>query len=154
VGDRVALEIERSRLEVQDRIAQTLQRNLLPRTLPRLPGLRTAARYLPAETESAVGGGWYDVIELAHRRIGLAVGDGAGHGMAAATFMGELRSAARAYALDEIRPGELLGKLTRFADEERSRMATMVYGMLNLDTWVLEFARAGHPYPLLLHADG
>ena len=154
VGDRVALEIERSRLQVQDRVAQTLQRSLLPRTLPRLPGLRMAARYLPAARESAVGGDWYDVIELGHRRIGLSIGDVAGHGMAAATFMGELRSAARAYALDGIGPGELLQKLARFAEEERSRMATMIYGVLNLDTWSLGFARAGHPYPLLLRADG
>ena len=154
VGDRVALEIERSRLQIQDRIAQTLQHSLLPRTLPRLPGLRMAARYLPAARESAVGGDWYDVIELGHRRIGLSIGDVAGHGMAAATFMGELRSAARAYALDGVGPGELLQKLARFAEEEQSRMATMIYGVLNLDTWMLRFARAGHPYPLLLRSDG
>jgi serine phosphatase RsbU (regulator of sigma subunit)/anti-sigma regulatory factor (Ser/Thr protein kinase) len=154
VGDRVALEIERSRLVVQDRIAQTLQRSLLPRSLPQQPGLRMAARYLPAAQESAVGGDWYDVIELGHRRIGLSIGDVAGHGMAAATFMGQLRSAARAYALDEISPAELLRKLARFADKEESRMATMVYGTLNLDTCAIEFARAGHPYPLILRDDG
>jgi serine phosphatase RsbU (regulator of sigma subunit)/anti-sigma regulatory factor (Ser/Thr protein kinase) len=154
VGDRVALEIERNRLQVQGRIAQTLQRNLLPRSLPQLPGLRMAARYLPAAQESAVGGDWYDVIELGHRRIGLAIGDVAGHGVAAATLMGELRSAARAYALEEFSPAELLGKLARFADQEEARMATMIYGTLNLDTWVVDFARAGHPYPLVLRADG
>ncbi len=154
VGDRVALAIERSRLAVQDRIAHTLQRSLLPRALPRHPGLRMAARYLPAAHESAVGGDWYDVIELGHRRLGLAIGDVAGHGMSAATFMGQLRSALRAYALDAEDPGEVLTKLGRFADRERSRMATMVYATLNLDTWALDLARAGHPYPLLLRPDG
>ena len=108
----------------------------------------------PAAEESAVGGDWYDVIELGHRRLGLAIGDVAGHGMAAATYMGELRSAMRAYALEVESPGVLLGKLARFADQEDSRMATVIYAVLNLDTWVVEFARAGHPYPLLVRPDG
>jgi anti-sigma regulatory factor (Ser/Thr protein kinase)/putative methionine-R-sulfoxide reductase with GAF domain len=154
VADRVALSIERSRLMVQGQIAETLQRALLPRQLPQVPGLRMAARYLPAVDESAVGGDWYDVIDLGNRRVGFVIGDVAGHGMAAATFMGQLRSAIRAYALDTESPAEALTKLARFADRTRARMATVIYATLNLNTWVVRFARAGHPYPLLLHADG
>ena len=154
VADRVALSIERSRLAVQGQIAQTLQRSLLPRSLPRLPGLSMAAWYLPAAEETAVGGDWFDVIELGHRRLGLTIGDVAGHGMAAATHMGQLRSAVRAYALEIESPAELLGKVSRFADQEHSRMATVIYATLNLDTWVVDFARAGHPYPLLIRAEG
>jgi anti-sigma regulatory factor (Ser/Thr protein kinase)/putative methionine-R-sulfoxide reductase with GAF domain len=154
VADRVALAIERSRLVVQKRIAQTLQRSLLPRTLPTLPGLTMAAWYIPAAEESAVGGDWYDVIELGHRSLGLAIGDVAGHGMAAATYMGHLRSAMRAFATDVESPAELLGKLSRFAEQEHSRMATVTYATINLDTWVVDWARAGHPYPLLMRADG
>ena len=150
VADRVALSIERSRLAVQGQIAQTLQRSLLPRLLPRLPGLSMAAWYLPAAEESAVGGDWYDVIELGHRRLGFTVGDVAGHGIGAATYMGQLRSAVRAYALDIERPSEVMTKVARFADIEKSRMATMIYATINLDTWAIDFARAGHPYPLLL----
>jgi serine phosphatase RsbU (regulator of sigma subunit)/anti-sigma regulatory factor (Ser/Thr protein kinase) len=154
VADRVALSIERSRLAVQGQIAETLQRSLLPRSLPALPGLNMAANYLPAAHESAVGGDWYDVIQLGHRRLGLAIGDVAGHGMAAATYMGALRSAMRAYSLDVDSPAQLLSKLARFADRERSRMATVIYAVLNLDTWIVELARAGHPYPLLVRPDG
>jgi anti-sigma regulatory factor (Ser/Thr protein kinase) len=154
VADRVALAIERSRLAVQGQIAQTLQRSLLPQTLPQLPGLSMAAWYTPAAKESAVGGDWYDVIELGHRRLALAIGDVAGHGLAAATHMGELRSAMRAYAVDFERPSEMLDKLSRFSDRQKLRMATMVYATINLDTWVVDFARAGHPYPLLVHSDG
>jgi sigma-B regulation protein RsbU (phosphoserine phosphatase) len=88
VADRVALSIERSRLAVQGQIAQTLQRSLLPRRLPQFPGLSMAAWYEPAAQETAVGGDWYDVIELGHRRLGLTIGDVAGHGLAAATHMG------------------------------------------------------------------
>jgi anti-sigma regulatory factor (Ser/Thr protein kinase) len=154
VADRVALAIERSRLAVQSQIAQTLQRSLLPRSLPLLPGLTMAAHYLPAARESAVGGDWYDVIELGHRRVGLAIGDVAGNGMAAATYMGQLRSAMRAYSMEVESPGQLLGQLAHFADRERSRMATVIYAVLNLDTWLIELARAGHPYPLLIRPDG
>jgi anti-sigma regulatory factor (Ser/Thr protein kinase)/putative methionine-R-sulfoxide reductase with GAF domain len=154
VADRVALSIERARLVVQDRIAQSLQRSLLPRRLPQVPGLRMAARYLPAAQDSAVGGDWYDVIELGHRRLALTIGDVAGHGMAAATFMSQLRNATRAYARDSEGPGEVLSKLSRFSELEHTRMATMIYAAINLDTWVVNFARAGHPYPLLLRADG
>ncbi len=153
VADRVALSIERSRLVVQGQIAETLQRSLLPRRLPRLPGLSMAAWYVPAAEEGAVGGDWYDVIELGYRRLGLTIGDVAGHGMAAATYMGQLRSAVRAYALDLESPAEVLTKVARFADEERSRMATMIYATINLDTWVVEWARAGHPYPLLIRPE-
>jgi serine phosphatase RsbU (regulator of sigma subunit)/anti-sigma regulatory factor (Ser/Thr protein kinase) len=154
VADRVALAIERSRLLVQGQIAETLQRALLPRQLPQVPGLRMAARYLPAADESAVGGDWYDVIDLGHRRVGLVIGDVAGHGMAAATFMGQLRSAIRAYALDTESPADAVTKLASFSDRMRSRMATVIYATLNLNTWVVRFARAGHPYPLLLRSDG
>jgi serine phosphatase RsbU (regulator of sigma subunit)/anti-sigma regulatory factor (Ser/Thr protein kinase) len=154
VADRVALSIERSKLAVQGQIAQTLQRSLLPQSLPRLPGLSMAAWYLPATEETAVGGDWYDVIQLGHRRLGLTIGDVAGHGMAAATYMGQLRSAVRAYALEVERPADLIAKVSRFADQEHSRMATIIYATLNLDTWIVDFARAGHPYPLLVRADG
>jgi serine phosphatase RsbU (regulator of sigma subunit)/anti-sigma regulatory factor (Ser/Thr protein kinase) len=153
VADRVALAIERSRLVVQGRIAQTLQRSLLPRNLPQLPGLNMAARYLPAAVDSAVGGDWYDVIELGHRRLGLSIGDVAGHGIGAATYMGQLRSAIRAYALDYERPSEVLRKLSAYAERERARMATVVYATINLATTEIDLARAGHPYPLLLRAD-
>jgi serine phosphatase RsbU (regulator of sigma subunit)/anti-sigma regulatory factor (Ser/Thr protein kinase) len=154
VANRVALSIERSRLMVQGRIAATLQRSLLPRQLPQVPGLRMAARYLPAEDESAVGGDWYDVIDLGGQTLGFMIGDVAGHGMAAATSMGQLRSAVRAYALDTEGPGEVITKLAEFSERMRSRMATVIYATLNLTTWEARIARAGHPYPLLIHSDG
>jgi serine phosphatase RsbU (regulator of sigma subunit)/anti-sigma regulatory factor (Ser/Thr protein kinase) len=154
VADRVALSIERSRLVVQGRIAQTLQRSLLPRSLPQLPGLSMAARYLPAAVESAVGGDWYDVIELGPRRLGLAIGDVAGHGLRAAADMDQLRSAVRAYAIEFERPSVVMNKLSRFADLEHTRMATMIYAAINLTTFEVDLARAGHPYPLLVRAGG
>ena len=154
VADRVALSIERSRLMVQGQIAATLQRSLLPRKLPQVTGLRMAARYLPAADQSAVGGDWYDVIELNNPCVGFVIGDVAGHGMAAATFMGQLRSAIRAYALDTDGPAEVITKLAEFSDRMHSRMATVIYATLNLNTWEVRIARAGHPYPVLVRPEG
>ena len=100
-GDRVALAIDHARVfEREHRIAETLQRSLLPDRLPALPGLEVAARYLPAASEAEVGGDWYDVIPIGAGRVGLVMGDVAGKGLAAASMVGRLRSALRAYALE------------------------------------------------------
>ena len=152
VADRVALAIDHRRLGDQHRIAQQLQTSLLPPRLPELPELEFAARYLPAARESAVGGDWYDVIELDRGLVGLAIGDVAGHGVAAATLMGELRSALRAYALDGNGPAKVLTKLSRFVGRRRGAMATLVYATVERASGDVSFARAGHPHPLLLRA--
>jgi PAS domain S-box-containing protein len=99
-ADRVALGIDHARVyEREHRIAETLQRSLLPDSLPVLPGLAVAARYQPAATEAEVGGDWYDVISIPGGQVGLVMGDIAGKGLAAASMVGQLRAALRAYAL-------------------------------------------------------
>ena len=106
-ADRVALAIDHARIfEREHRIAETLQRSLLPERLPPLPGLEVAARYLPAASEAEVGGDWYDVIPIAAGRVGLVMGDVAGKGLAAASMVGRLRSALRAYALEGHDPAD------------------------------------------------
>ena len=100
-GERVGLAIAHARVyEREHRIAETLQRSLLPDRLPDLPGLEVAARYLPAASEAEVGGDWYDVIPIAGGAVGLVMGDVAGKGLAGASMVGRLRSALRAYALE------------------------------------------------------
>jgi serine phosphatase RsbU (regulator of sigma subunit) len=87
---------EGRKAEREHRIAETLQRSLLPDRLPELPGMALAARYVPAGADMAVGGDWYDVVELPSGHVGLAIGDVAGHGLRAASTMGQLRMALRA----------------------------------------------------------
>jgi anti-sigma regulatory factor (Ser/Thr protein kinase) len=154
VADRVALAIDHGRLSDQHRIAQTLQRSLLPRSLPALPGYEFAGRYLPAARESAVGGDWYDVIDLGANQIALAIGDVAGRGLRAATVMGEIRSAVRAYAIEERSAADVVAKLSQFVASHDSPMATLVYATMDLETGRIRYARAGHPYPLLVDAQG
>ena len=74
--------------EREHRIAETLQRSLLPDHLPQLPGLSVAARYLPAASEAEVGGDWYDVMPIPGGGVGLVMGDVAGKGLAAASMVG------------------------------------------------------------------
>ncbi len=88
-AERVGLAIAHARVyEREHRIAETLQRSLLPDRLPDLPGLEVAARYLPAASEAEVGGDWYDVIPIAGGAVGLVMGDVAGKGLAGASMVG------------------------------------------------------------------
>lgn len=73
------------------RIAQTMQRALLPTELPTLPGLTLAAHYQPAGLHSQAGGDWYDVIALDTDRVAIVMGDVVGAGASAAAIMGQLR---------------------------------------------------------------
>ena len=94
-------EIERKLSEAYQRdheVAETLQRSLLPESLPRIEGLQLDARYLPASRTAAIGGDWYDAVELEDGRVAVVVGDVVGHGLRAAVVMGQLRTAFRAYA--------------------------------------------------------
>ena len=77
-------EIERKLSEAYQRdheVAETLQRSLLPESLPKIEGLQLEARYLPASRSAAIGGDWYDAVELEDGRIAVVVGDVVGHGL-------------------------------------------------------------------------
>jgi integral membrane sensor domain MASE1/anti-sigma regulatory factor (Ser/Thr protein kinase) len=142
---------EGRKAEHERRIAETLQRSLLPDRLPEVPGMALAARYVPAGADLAVGGDWYDVVELPSGHVGLAIGDVAGHGPRAASTMGQLRMALRAYALEESSPAEVVGRLDRLVSRLLvAEIVTLVYLVLDLDTWTVRYANAGHPPPLVV----
>jgi integral membrane sensor domain MASE1/anti-sigma regulatory factor (Ser/Thr protein kinase) len=146
---------EGRKAEREHRIAETLQRSLLPDRLPELPGLALAARYVPAGADMAVGGDWYDVVELPSGHVGLAIGDVAGHGLRAASTMGQLRMALRAYALEEPSPAKVVRRLDRLVSRLLvSEIVTLVYLVLDLDSGMVQFANAGHPPPLVMGPGG
>jgi PAS domain S-box-containing protein len=153
-ADRVALAIDHARVyEREHRIAETLQRSLLPEHLPHLPGLAVAARYLPAAAEAEVGGDWYDVLSVPGGGVGLVMGDVAGKGLAAASMVGRLRSALRAYALEGHAPARVVERLNRliWTEAEESQMATLIYVVVDPTEGHVRWVNAGHPPPLLLN---
>jgi PAS domain S-box-containing protein len=136
----------------QNKVALALQRSILgPSELP--PGF--AVRYEPAGRPLEVGGDWYDVVELHGGRIGVVVGDCVGRGLAAAVVMGQLRSACRALLLEIGEPARVLAALDEFAGRVPGAGCTTVFcGILDPATGVLSYSSAGHPPPIVVHADG
>ena len=114
-----------------------------------------AVRYQAASRPLQVGGDWYDIFDLDDGRIALVVGDCVGHGLSAATVMGQVRSACRALLFDDPSPGAALAGMDRFAARlPGAQCTTAVCAVLNPDTGELVYSSAGHPPPILVHADG
>ncbi|MBB5999272.1 PP2C family protein-serine/threonine phosphatase [Streptomonospora salina] len=146
----------RARLEREHEIALGLQRSLLPCGVDDAP-LEVAAEYVPTAFGAEVGGDWYDVFPVAGTdRVGLVIGDVAGHGLPEATVMSQLRSVLRAAALEEgARPDRVAARLDAYVDTYLPEsMATMCYAVYDPGTEELAYANAGHVPPMLLRGDG
>lgn len=155
LGQATALACEGLRARSEEHtIAVTLQRSLLPSAHPTARGLSVAARYVPAAHNVEIGGDFYEVAELDDRVL-VAVGDVVGHSIKAATVMGEIRHALRAYALeghDTVTILHLLdGLVCRFHPEWFTTMCLM---LVDPRTGAAEVANAGHIPPLLADATG
>jgi hypothetical protein len=149
---RAAVCIDNSRLYTRERAtALALQRGLLPRQIPEIPGLDLACRYVPAEAAAGVGGDWFDVIPLPEGRCALTVGDVTGHDMTAASLMGQLRTATRTLATLDLAPAEVLTRLDQIAADltDAETSATCLYAAGDPATAEWEIASAGHPPPAL-----
>jgi serine phosphatase RsbU (regulator of sigma subunit) len=141
------------RYEHERDVAERLQRAMLT-DLPPAARLEFAARYLPAEAGLNVGGDWYDAFERPDGDVIVAVGDVTGHGLQAASLMGQLRTALRAYAMDAEGPGEVLTCMHRMLSHlQPEDLATAVLAHLSPDGRLC-WSNAGHPPPLLRAPDG
>lgn len=148
--------IEKERLlQAQLRLAQTLQRSLLPERLPDVPGVEMAARYAPGAFEVDVGGDWYDALTLPDGDLFLVIGDVVGKGVEAAAAMGQLRNSLRAYAFEGFEPAASLERLNLLVNTlGGSEFATVLAARLTPSTGHLRYASAGHPPPLLVSPGG
>jgi hypothetical protein len=133
-------------------IADTLQSSMLSP----IPDTATlAVRHVPAVDHLYVGGDWYDVVDLGHGRRAIVVGDCLGHGLAAATAMAQLRSAARVLLLDGNGPAAVLESLDAFARTvSGAALATAVCVIVDDVQRQVIWSRAGHPPPLLASSSG
>lgn len=159
LADNIAVAVENARLFKQERRekekalrehaeARRIQRALLPDHDPAIPGYGIEGICLQL---SAVGGDWYDYIDLGDGVWGIALGDVSGKGMAAALLMAAARSLLRRVAAESRSPAEVLVRLNELLlkDLPDARFVTMVYLVLDTRSNLLTGASAGHPYPLL-----
>jgi serine phosphatase RsbU (regulator of sigma subunit)/anti-sigma regulatory factor (Ser/Thr protein kinase) len=155
-ASQCAQALERAQLyEGQRRVAEVLQRSLLPDRVSELPSIRTAARYVAGGPNVEVGGDWYDVVALPDGLLAVTIGDVAGRGTRAAAVMGHFRTALRAYALTYPDPGEAIRALARHLGVyEEVDLATLLYMTLDPMTVELQNATAGHPPGLIREPDG
>ena len=156
LGRRAGLAVDNARsFERELRVAETLQRTLLPSSAPKLAGFELAVRYVPGSAGVKVGGDWYDLIPGLDGSAVVVVGDVMGHDLRAAALMGRLRSALRAYAIEDDRPGTLVGRLDNMMQRlEEDELATLVVARISPDGTSVTYANAGHPPPLLVAPDG
>jgi serine phosphatase RsbU (regulator of sigma subunit)/anti-sigma regulatory factor (Ser/Thr protein kinase) len=156
LAGQAAQALDRARhFETEQTIAVTLQRSVLPASLPRIEGAQLAARYLPGTAELDVGGDWFDAILLADGRLGLVVGDVVGKGVEAAAAMAQLRNGLRAFSLDRLKPASVIARLNRLAGEsQETTFATLVYAVIDPKRRICRIASAGHPPPIVAFADG
>jgi serine phosphatase RsbU (regulator of sigma subunit)/anti-sigma regulatory factor (Ser/Thr protein kinase) len=139
---------ERERLEQEMRVATLIQQQFLPRELPNLPQWQIAAYYGPAR---AVGGDFYDFIEMRDGRIGIAVGDVTDKGVPAALVMARTHSVLRAEASRSDSPGEILARANALLEPEMpARMfVTCLFAILDPATGRIVMANAGHNLPYI-----
>lgn len=141
------------RYEAEHRAVELLQRTIVPDRLPDLPGVELAAAYRPAEVDIDVGGDWYDAFATDDGALMLVVGDVAGHGVEAASLMGRVRNALRAYAIEDTDPASILARLHRLLRaQEGTAMVTAFVARIAADGRSMTWSRAGHPPPALLAA--
>ncbi|MGW7526001.1 SpoIIE family protein phosphatase [Streptomyces sp. NPDC054783] len=148
---RAAVCIDNARgYQAQRHTALTLQRSLLPEPPTHLPGLEAACRYQPAGATYEIGGDWYDAIPLQGDKTALVVGDVMGCGIKAAATMGQLRSAARAFAELDLAPAEALRHLDHLTEGVEQAITTCIYCVYDPHRGQCQICLAGHLPPALL----
>lgn len=146
-------------IDAELELAQRIQTSLLPQSLPTVPGVRFAVQYLLC---GRVGGDFYDVFRLDENHVGFYVADAMGHGVPASFLTVFVKKGVKAkevfgkeYRL--VPPGEVLARLNRELIEQKlseSPFITMAYSLFNHTEGTIRVARAGHPYPLHIPAEG
>jgi PAS domain S-box-containing protein len=156
---RAAIALENSRVYQQSaRVAQTLQRSLLPAALPTIAGMQVAGRYRPAGEGTEVGGDFYDMFETGRGRWAIVVGDVCGKGAEAAALTALARYTVRAAAVQTQSPAQVLWLLNEalLRHGGPATLCSAVYANLEISAVRrrLQLASGGHPLPLRLNADG
>ena len=158
-GRRAAVALTRVRdLQRHRQVSADLQRGLLPRRLPDVPGMTLGSAYRPGQRDLQVGGDFYDVFPIGPRRVAVAVGDVCGTGPVAASRTALVRHSMRAFARLLSEPAAVTRAVNEALLQENldGAFCSMAYAVLERrgDTVVADLTLAGHPLPLLRRSDG
>jgi serine phosphatase RsbU (regulator of sigma subunit) len=150
LAQAVALGVEALRASAEEHlVALTLQRSFLPTTLPAIPGVSMAFRYLPANDQAEIGGDFYEALPWRDGVL-VAIGDVQGHSLHAATVMGELRHALHAFASEGHAPLEMTGLINEVLRRYHpGTLATLCLVLVDPETGRLSIVNCGH-MPLLV----
>jgi serine phosphatase RsbU (regulator of sigma subunit) len=154
VTDREEHQAALTRRIVEDhRLIQSVQRALLPVRMPQVDGIEFAARY-EAAPGSAIGGDWYAFVPLRGGRLGVAIGDVAGHGLSAVAEMAAIRFSLRSVSYLHDDPTQVLAQLSELVRVfSPDTMVTALYGTLDPQSGCFEYALAGHFPPVVCGPD-
>jgi len=142
-----------SRIREEVRLAARIQTDLLPTSVPDVPGYELAGISIPAQM---VGGDYFDFIRLEEGRVGVCLGDVSGKGMPAALLMANLQATLRGQTLTGGDSAACVGRSNRLLYETTSpeKFVTLIYGALDPSAHTFRFTNAGHEYPFLFRAKG
>jgi sigma-B regulation protein RsbU (phosphoserine phosphatase) len=151
-AETLNLQIERTQLDLDLSIASGIQQMLLPSQSTVFPGVDLDARYAPAQR---VGGDLFDIFPISATRLGVAVADVSGKGIAASLYMAVCRTNLRQIAPRHISPSQTLVELNHTMGEDihGELYVTVLYGVIDTATNTVTFARAGHELPLFARKD-
>lgn len=141
------------RLEQEMELARQTQLSILPERLPQIDTFTLGALMIPAQ---AVGGDFYDVIDLGDEQWGFVIGDVSGKGLPAALFMTLTYSLLRTEAAHHVPPGQALVNVnqTLLGMNSTSMFVTVLCGVLDAKEGSFSYARAGHPHPMIISSEG
>lgn len=151
--DQLKLQMDKQRLDMDLALASNIQGMLLPRSFPNIPGFDLSASY---QTAQQVGGDMYSVIDLSGGRLGVAIADVSGKGIAASLLMAICQTSLGHLAQQHDSPAKLLSAMNaEVIQETRDDMfVTMVYAIIDPAAGEMVLARAGHELPLhLVHGE-
>ena len=145
--------VQQQRLAHEIDLARSIQQSFMPECCPLIPGWQLGVEWRAAR---GVGGDFYDFIHLADGRLGLVIADVSDKGVGAALYMALSRTVMRTVALNTNSPAVALQRANHILlEDSRSGMfVTLFYGILDLQSGELIYARAGHNPPLWVRGDG
>jgi sigma-B regulation protein RsbU (phosphoserine phosphatase) len=146
-------EREKERLMRDLIMAQEIQKSLLPKEDPKIPGVDIAGRNVPAQ---AVGGDYFDFIPITDTRLAVALGDVSGKGIPAALLMSNLQAALRSQTSSSPLPKTCIAQVNSLLHSctDSEKFVTMFYGLFDAEDKSLHYTNAGHNHPIVLDPQG